>query len=570
MQSKKYLAILINNLKSSINFLINEGSNNMKFTKLFAAGATVLIAGSTLAACGSNSNSSSSSAKKTINWMDSAEIPTMDISKATDVTSFNQLGNVEEGLYRLGKNSKVENALATDTKVSKDGKTWTFTLRDSKWSNGDKLTAKDFVYSWRRTVNPKTASQYAYLFEGIHNATQISAGKAPVNSLGVKAEGDNKLVVTLDKRIPYFKLLMGFPLFFPQNQKVVEANGSKYGTSSKTTAFNGPFVQKGWTGSNLSWKLVKNKNYWDKKNVKLDAINYSVQKTPSTDYNLYQSGKLDVALLAPQATKQLKNQSGYTIRPASSTQYLQLNEKNKLFQNTDFRRALSLSVNRKALASAVGGANKPVTTFSPNSMTEVNGKDYTELVKTAETDKLMTYNPTLAKSYWKKAQKALGQSKVNFTLLTYDDDDAKKAGEYLQSTIESNLKGVNVRVNSLPKKTALVRGQNGNFDALLMGWQADFTDPISFLDLNTSNASYNWGKWANKEYDKYVAASKTTGNENTRFEDLAKAERVLLTEQGVVPLYQPAEAWMVRPTVKGVVYNGAGANYNFKYAYVEK
>lgn len=489
----------------------------MKFTKLFAAGATVLIAGSTLAACGSNSNSSSSSAKKTINWMDSAEIPTMDISKATAVTSFNQLGNVEEGLYRLGKNSKVENALATDTKVSKDGKTWTFTLRDSKWSNGDKLTAKDFVYSWRRTVNPKTASQYAYLFEGIHNATQISAGKAPVNSLGVKAEGDNKLVVTLDKRIPYFKLLMGFPLFFPQNQKVVEANGSKYGTSSKTTAFNGPFVQKGWTGSNLSWKLVKNKNYWDKKNVKLDAINYSVQKTPSTDYNLYQSGKLDVALLAPQATKQLKNQSGYTIRPASSTQYLQLNEKNKLFQNTDFRRALSLSVNRKALASAVGGANKPVTTFSPNSMTEVNGKDYTELVKTAETDKLMTYNPTLAKSYWKKAQKALGQSKVNFTLLTYDDDDAKKAGEYLQSTIESNLKGVNVRVNSLPKKTALVRGQNGNFDALLMGWQADFTDPISFLDLNTSNASYNWGKWANKEYDKYVAASKTTGNENTRF-----------------------------------------------------
>lgn len=542
----------------------------MKFTKLFAAGATVLIAGSTLAACGSNSNSSSSSAKKTINWMDSAEIPTMDISKATDVTSFNQLGNVEEGLYRLGKNSKVENALATDTKVSKDGKTWTFTLRDSKWSNGDKLTAKDFVYSWRRTVNPKTASQYAYLFEGIHNATQISAGKAPVNSLGVKAEGDNKLVVTLDKRIPYFKLLMGFPLFFPQNQKVVEANGSKYGTSSKTTAFNGPFVQKGWTGSNLSWKLVKNKNYWDKKNVKLDAINYSVQKTPSTDYNLYQSGKLDVALLAPQATKQLKNQSGYTIRPASSTQYLQLNEKNKLFQNTDFRRALSLSVNRKALASAVGGANKPVTTFSPNSMTEVNGKDYTELVKTAETDKLMTYNPTLAKSYWKKAQKALGQSKVNFTLLTYDDDDAKKAGEYLQSTIESSLKGVNVRVNSLPKKTALVRSQNGNFDALLMGWQADFTDPISFLDLNTSNASYNWGKWANKEYDKYVAASKTTGNENTRFEDLAKAERVLLTEQGVVPLYQPAEAWMVRPTVKGVVYNGAGANYNFKYAYVEK
>src|SRR5699024_7049603 len=248
--------------------------------------------------------------------------------------------------------------------------------------------------------------------------------------------------------------------------------------------------------SNLSWKLVKNNNYWDKNKVKLSTINYSVQKTPSTDYNLYQSGKLDAALLAPQDTKQLKHQSGYTIRPASSTQYLQLNEKNRLFKNAYLRRALSLSINRKALAYSVGVANKPVTTFSPANMTEFNGKDYTALVKTAETDKVMTYNPALAKNYWKKAQKALGQSKVNFTLLTYDDDDAKKAGEYLQSTIESNLKGVSVKVNSLPKKTALVRGQSGNFDALLMGWQADFTDPISFLDLNTTNASYNWSKWA--------------------------------------------------------------------------
>lgn len=136
----------------------------MKLKKVFAAGATILVAGSALAACSSNNSSSSSgSAKKSISWMDAAEIPTMDISKATDATSFNQLNNVEEGLYRLGKNSKVENALATNTKVSKDGKTWTFTLRDSKWSNGDKLTAKDFVYSWRRTVDPKTASQYAYL-----------------------------------------------------------------------------------------------------------------------------------------------------------------------------------------------------------------------------------------------------------------------------------------------------------------------------------------------------------------------------------------------------------------------
>ena len=235
----------------------------------------------------------------------------MDLSKATDVTSMNQLGNVEEGLYRLGENDKVENALATKTQVSKDGKTWTFTLRKSKWSDGTPLTAKDFVFSWRRTVNPKTASEYAYLFEGVHNATQISAGKAPVNSLGVEAQGDYKLVVRLDKRIPYFKLLMGFPLFFPQQEKAVQKFGSKYGTASKYMVYNGPFVQKGWTGSNLSWKLVKNPNYWDKSAVKLKAINYSVQKTPSTAYNLYQSNKLDAVMLDSQQTKNLKSNPGY-------------------------------------------------------------------------------------------------------------------------------------------------------------------------------------------------------------------------------------------------------------------
>ena len=565
MQSKKYLAILINNLKSSINFLINEGSNNMKFTKLFAAGATVLIAGSTLAACGSNSNSSSSSAKKTINWMDSAEIPTMDISKATDVTSFNQLGNVEEGLYRLGKNSKVENALATDTKVSKDGKTWTFTLRDSKWSNGDKLTAKDFVYSWRRTVNPKTASQYAYLFEGIHNATQISAGKAPVNSLGVKAEGDNKLVVTLDKRIPYFKLLMGFPLFFPQNQKVVEANGSKYGTSSKTTAFNGPFVQKGWTGSNLSWKLVKNKNYWDKKNVKLDAINYSVQKTPSTAYNLYQSNNLDATILDSQQTKNLKHQKGYTLRDTAATFYLQFNQKKKIFQNADLRRAISMSINRKALGSALGGANTPATSLTSKGVVNHDGKDWSEVVGDK---KNAAYNPTEAKKLYKKALKELGVKNVSFTILSDDTDSGQKTTETLQSQLEENLKGMKVSVANVPFKTRLNRSTSGNFDVVVSGWSADFADPISFVDLFTSKNAQNNGKWSNSQYDKLIADSKTTADTTKRWDDLEKAEKILLSDEGIAPLYYKTEAWLVRPDIKGIVYNGAGLNYNFKNTYV--
>lgn len=529
----------------------------------------VALAGAALAACGNNSSNSSSGTKKTLNWMDKTEIEGMDLSKVTDATSFTQLNNTMEGLYRLGKNSKVEPGLATKTTTSNDSKTWTFTLRNNdKWSNGDLVTAQDFVYSWRRTVDPSTGSQYSYLFSGVKNADAIVAGKKKPNTLGVKAEGKDKLVVTLDKRIPYFKLLMGFPLFFPQNQKAVEQYGKSYGTSSKTTVYNGPFIQKGWTGSNLSWKLVKNKNYWDKKNVKLDTINFSVQKTPSTDYNLYQSGKLDAALLGPQASKQLKNQKGYTLRKTSLTVYLEMNMKKKPFNNENFKKAISLAIDRKELANSVGGTAEPADTLSPENMTEVNGKDYTDLVRGEATKQFNTYNKKQAQAFWKKAQQELGKKSVNFAILTYDDDASKKAGEYLQSTIESTLKGVNVRVQSIPKKTALNHAGSGNYDVFLMGWTADFSDPISFLNLNTSKNSQNWEKYSDPTYDKLVADSKVTPSETKRWDDLVKAEQRIISTQGVTPLYHPEEAWMVRPSVKNVIYNGAGAPYNFKGAYV--
>lgn len=150
-----------------------------------------------------------------------------------------------EGLYRAKSDGSQEKAMATSEKVSKDGKTYTFTLRkDNKWSNGDPVTAQDFVYSWRRTVDPKTASQYAYLFEGIKNATDIQNGKKKPETLGIKAVGKYKLVVTLDRRIPYFNNLMAFGSFFPQNEKAVKKYGSKYGTASKYMVYNGPYIMQ--------------------------------------------------------------------------------------------------------------------------------------------------------------------------------------------------------------------------------------------------------------------------------------------------------------------------------------
>ena len=541
----------------------------MKLSKTLSLSATVLASAALLAACGNN-DSSSSSSSKTLKWMDAAEIPTMDLSKATDVTSFNQLTNTLEGLYRLGPNSKLEKGLATSEKVSKDGKTYTYTLRKSKWDDGTPVTAKDFVYSWQRTVNPKTASQYSYLFSGIKNADAIVAGKKPVSSLGVKAEGKYKLVVTLDRRIAYFDKLMGFAVFFPQQEKAVKKYGSKYGTASKYMAYNGPYKQTGWTGSNLTWKLVKNKNYWDAKDVKLDAIKYSVQKSPSTAYNLYQSKKLDYTSLDASQTKQLKNDPAYRSLNQGATFYLQFNvAKNKYLANANVRKALSLAVNRKGLCSTLGGSSTPANTLTPPQLTNVNGEDYTKgIASSAEANYPTSTKKSEAVKYMDKGLKELGVKSFSFKILSDDTDAGNKTTEALQSNFESTFgKRVSVSVQNLPFKTRLSRSTAGNFDIIVSGWSADFADPISFLDLFTSKNPENNGKWKNSEYDKLVADSKTTSSSSKRWDDLTKAEEILLKDSGISPLYYQSSSVLVRTNVKDVYQNRG--TWNFKDAYIK-
>ncbi|MDF4028947.1 peptide ABC transporter substrate-binding protein [Lactobacillus delbrueckii] len=542
----------------------------MKLSKTLSVGATVLASAALLAACGSNSSKESSSSKKTLTWMDSAEIPTMDLSKATDASSFNQLSNTMEGLYRLGKNSKLEKALATSEKVSKDGKTYTYTLRKSKWSDGSELTAKDFVYSWRRTVDPKTSSQYSYLFSGIKNSDAIVAGKKKPETLGIKAEGKYKLVITLERRIAYFDKLMGFAVFFPQSEKAVAKYGSKYGTASKYMLYNGPFKQVGWTGSNLSWKMVKNPYYWDKKNVKLDTITWSVQKTPSTAYNLYQSNKLDYTSLDASQTKQLKNQKGYVTLNQGATFYMQFNvAKNKYLANTNIRKALSLAVDRKGLTSSLGGNSVPANTLTPTQLTDVNGEDYTKRIsKSAKSFYPASTNKKEAVKYMNKGLKELGVSKFSFKILSDDTDAGKKTTEFLQSTFESTFGNkVSVSVQNLPFKTRLSRSTAGNFDVVISGWSADFADPISFLDLFTSTNPENNGKWKNTSYDKLIADSKTTASTSKRWDELTKAEDILLNNVGVAPLYYNTNAALIRPTVKDVYQNRG--TWNFKDTYIK-
>lgn len=541
----------------------------MKFKKVIATGASLVALGLALTACGSNSSKSGLADKQVLNWSYVSELPSMDLSTATDTISFDQLNSTMEGIYRIGKNSKVEPGLATKTEVSKDGLTYTFTLRkNDKWSNGDPVTAQDFVYSWRRTVDPKTGSQYAYLFDGIANANDIIAGKKAVDTLGIKAEGKYKLVVTLEKKLPYFKLLMGFPVFFPQNQNVVEKYGKKYGTAAKYLVYNGPFKMEGWSGSNLSWKLVKNKNYWDKKDVKLSQINFSVNKSTTTSYNLYQSKKLDYTPLSTDQAKQLKGKDGYQVLKEARTNYLEFNETNKVFANKKIRQALSYAVNRQVLADKVLGAGTlPSLGIVSRDLAFNKGKDFAVAAKTTAG---VTYNKAKAQKLLKEGLAEVGQSKLSFTLLGDDTDVSKQVTESLQSQIQQTLPDVDVSVSNVPFKTRLQRSEDGDFDVVVSAWGADFADPISFLDLFTSDNSYNNGKWKNAEYDKLITASKTTdaGNVDKRWDDMVKASKILSEDQGVAPLYQLNVAYMLNPSVKGVIQNTAGVTWSFKDAYI--
>lgn len=551
----------------------------MKVSKIAAvvsASALALL----LVACGSKSSSSSGSQSgnyaddQSINWMESSQLPSMDISKATDEISLNMLNNTNEGIYRLGKDNKVENGMATKTTESKDGKTWTFNLRKANWSNGDPVTAKDFVYSWQRTVNPKTAAQYSYIFSGVKNADQIMKGKKSPSTLGVKALGSHKLQVTLDKNIPYFKLLLGFVPFFPQHESFVKSAGGSYGTKASGVLSNGPFVMKGWTGTNDKWSLVKNNKYWDAKNVHLKTFNDQVTKDSSTALNLFQSGKLDEAVLSGNQVKNMLNDKSMHVLPQARLGYLEMNQKKiKAFKNLKIRQAISYALDRKTFTKNVlGDGSFPAAGFVTKNLAK-NPKTGTDFVKEADSNGTgVTFNTKKAKQLWAEGLKEIGAKKLNITLMSDDTPREKNTAEYVQSQLEKELPGLNIQVQSIPYKQRLAKSAAHNFQMVLTLWGADYSDPSTDLNIMTSTNSYNNGQWTNKTYDKLVdkANNATVNQTQQRWDNMVKAEQTLMKDQGVVPIYQITVPQLLNSKVKGVIYNTAGTPYNFKDTYVSK
>lgn len=547
--------------------------------------SVVALSGLVLAGCygGSANTKSSNSASGNstdgggvFNLVVPQEMPTADLSLATDTISFTALNNVYEGIYRLDKDSKPQPAGASElAEVSEDGLTYKIKLReDAKWSNGDPVVAADYVYGWQRTVDAATASEYAYLFAPVANAEEITAGKKDKSELGIKAVGDHELEIILTKQTPYFQYLLAFPSFFPQKQSVVEENGDAYASASDKAVYNGPFTLTDFDGpgTDTEWSYKKNDNYWDKDAVKLSEIKVSVVKESSTALNLFKDGQADDVILSGELAQQNANDPAYTSVKEARTSYIELNQReaDSPFKNVNLRKAISYSINRDALVKQVLGDGSVVSTgLIPADMSK-NPETNEDFAK--EAGKLVSYDKDKAKEYWEKAKKELGIDSLEFNLMASDDDASKKVIEYIQNSIQENLDGVKVKPTPVPFSVRLDRSSSGDFDTVLGGWAADYADPSSFTDLFVAGNSYNRGQWSNADYDKVVddSGNKDAGDEQARWADLQEATKIMADDMGVIPVYQKAEGHLVNEKIKGIVHHAAGASWDYKWTYVEE
>lgn len=507
---------------------------------------------------------------KSLHLISISDIPSMDSSLATDATSFDVLNNTMEGLYKLDKHDKAIPGIAKgDPKKSDDGLTWTIELRDAEWSNGEKVTANDFVYAWRKLVTPKTASEYAFIMFDIENAEDINKGKKKPEELGVKAVDDKTLEIKLNRELPYYQELLTFGSFLPQNEKFVKEKGDKYGTTAKDTLYNGPFTLSDWKTED-NYTLKKNDKYWDKGNVKLDSVNFKVVKEPQTALNMYNAGDVDEALIPAENVNKYKDDKAYNTELEARVYFMRMNQKDvPEFKNKDLRMAIAQSIDREQyVKSNLNNGSKPAKTLVPTEFVkDTKGKDYTKGVETEN-----KFDKEAAKKHLEKAKKDLGKDEFTFELLTYDQDNAKKDAEYFKEQIEQNLPGVKIKVKQQPFKQKLKLESSMDYQISFGRWAPDYPDAMSFLELFTSDNVMNETGWKNKEYDKKIedSGNKLLKKEQERVEAMQDAESLLLDEATIIPIYQQGNARLTQSYVNDIERHKFGGDTDLKHASKQK
>lgn len=539
-----------------------------------------------LAACGDADSDGSSTAssqadgeknladKQELRLTASSEIPSMDTALATDLTSFTVMNNVFEGLYVLGPDAEpILGVAAKEPTISKDGKTYTFEIRkDAVWSNGEPVTADDFVYAWQKVVAPETASGYAYMFDGlIQNATEIINDEAEPTELGIKAISDTEVEITLTQPTPYFDQLLTLPFFFPQNRAFAQEQGDEYGSTNENLIYNGPFVLEGWDqASSVGWTFEKNKEYWDADSVTLDTISVDVIKEVTTELNLYENGDTDIAFLSGSFVSQYSEDPNFHSSLNATTFYIEMNNLNNEetieLSNPNIRLAIASAVDKEGYVNNVlqdGSAS--IDGFVPAGLASnpTTGADYRE-----DAGDLLPYDLEKATEAWEKGLSELGTDTIELELITSDTEDSKRLAEYLQDQLQKNLPGLTVKLRSMPFSMKLTTVREGNYDMAVNSWIADFADPINYVER--FDTDINRMNYSNPAVDALVDKAKATyDDDEARWETLVDIEKVALGEDAALaPLYQSADSYLLNPKVNDYYKRVFGPD-SYKWTWIE-
>lgn len=484
------------------------------------------------------------------------------------------IADFTDGLMQMDADGQPVPAIAESYDLSEDGTVYTFHLReDAVWSNGDPVTAADFVFGWQRAVDPAVASEYAYMLSDIgqvQNAAEIIAGEMDKSELGIKALDDYTLEVTLNVPVSYFLSLMYFPTFYPVNQAFYESVGDTFATSPETTLSNGAFVLDAYEPAATAFHLTKNPDYYNADSVQLAGLNYQVIQDSQQALMSYQTGDLDITLVNGEQVDQVKDDPEFTTIGAGYLWYVSPNmDAVPELANLNIRLAMTFALDREAITQDVlkDGSTPVYTAVPPQFATGPDGSDFAE-DQTRYAD-VCAYDADKALEYWNQGLSELGISSLTLDMVVDADDAPQKVAQVLKEQWETTLPGLTVNLVIEPKKQRVEDMQNGNFQIGLTRWGPDYADPMTYLSMWVSGNSNNYGLWSNAEYDAIIAEC-TTGDLCTdaegRWARLYDAEKIVMDEAVIFPLYAQCNAEMVSSNVSGIEFHPVALNRVYKNA----
>jgi len=471
----------------------------------------------------------------------------LDVSLRSDSYSSTIITNVMEGLVRLEDKDGEYFMAPGDAQTwesNEDGTVWTFHLGDNKWSDGEPVTAQQYVYSLQRSADPATGCPNGWFLSPVLNYDAISKGEMASSELGVKAIDEKTLEITLAHTTPAFLEMCNNTIYYPQREDKVKEWGEKYGTEAQYTIYNGPFVLESWT-HNSSLVLKKNPNYWNADSVKLDTVNLAIMSDTTTIINAYKSGDLDVVGVSTQEWLDEFNNDSNSKYEYYTTQGLVFNfynTQNELLKNENIRKAFSLAIDLDDINEmCFGGLRVPtygwvVPTISVG---ETNFRQAAgDVLKEQKAE--LEANGQTPKDLLIKGMQELGlgddPSTLDVTLsLAGTDDWFRTFGEYLQQVYLTDL-GVNLKINFAEWGIFYENVQNGNYQMAYMSWGAYYNDPYDVLSIFKSEWDQVETGWANKEFDELVDKGAIEMDEKVRIQHYIDAEKILLDEAVVCPL----------------------------------